>query len=289
MTSVRVDCPAKTNLTLGVGEARGEWDGRHELDTIYCGVGVYDTIVAQESDAPTLRMEGDDTSSLANLGENNHAMKALAAMAEAAERDPNIALTLTKRIPVAAGLGGGSADAAAVILAVNELWELHWPINRLRTIAATLGADMPFCLTGGIAHGTGFGEQIHDIAEDSEEAQQLAAQGYTGEVIIGAYDTHVSTADVYRMFDDIGAKAGDANHLQAAAIALHPRSGEAIDAAQAAGASQAFVSGSGPSVLAFAPDEATIQAIAARWQESGAVDRTIRAKAPAKPTVSVTH
>ena len=69
----------------------------------------------------------------------NHAVLALFAMAQAAEREPDVALTITKRIPVGAGLGGGSADAAATMLAINRLWELNWPIERLRTIAATLG------------------------------------------------------------------------------------------------------------------------------------------------------
>lgn len=106
---------------------------------------------------------GDLASSRSDM-RRNHAVLALFAMAQAAEREPDVALTITKRIPVGAGLGGGSADAAATMLAVNRLWELNWPIERLRTIAATLGADMPFCLTGGLAYGTGFGERITDIA-----------------------------------------------------------------------------------------------------------------------------
>lgn len=76
----------------------------------------------------------------------NHAVHALFAIARAAGREPDVALHVDKHIPVGAGLGGGSADAAATLLAVNTLWGLHWPIERLRDIAATLGADMPFCL-----------------------------------------------------------------------------------------------------------------------------------------------
>ena len=94
----------------------------------------------------------------------NHAVLALFAMARRPSASRSVALTITKRIPVGAGLGGGSADAAATMLAVNRLWELNWPIERLRTIAATLGADMPFCLTGGLAYGTGFGERSHGYA-----------------------------------------------------------------------------------------------------------------------------
>ena len=215
------------------------------------------------------------------------AIDQIIAMAQAAEREPDVALTITKRIPVGAGLGGGSADAAATMLAVNRLWELNWPIERLRTIATTLGADMPFCLTGGLAYGTGFGERITDIAPGSRDELALIEQGFSGEVLVGAYQSQLSTPEVYHTFDIVGAAEGDRNHLQAAAISLHPRSGQAIDAATQAGASHAFVSGSGPSVVAFAADEAAAQRIIEVWRDTAVVDRIIRAKSPEHPNISV--
>lgn len=295
--TVSVDCPAKTNLTLEVGPAHAEWGGRHELDTIYCAVGVYDTVTASAKRAGTgfsLDLAGAHLGDLAASDSDmrrNHAVLALFAMAQAAGRDPDVALTITKRIPVGAGLGGGSADAAATILAVNRLWGLGWPIERLRGIAATLGADMPFCLTGGFAHGTGYGEQIEDIAFDSSAGRSLITQGFAGEVLIGAYQTQLRTPDVYRQFDALSARAGAApanrNHLQSAAIDLHPRSGQAIDAAARAGAPHAFVSGSGPSVVAFVADDAVAMKVIGAWRGDGLVDRIIRAKAPAKPIIGV--
>lgn len=98
----------------------------------------------------------------------NHAVLALFAMAEASGHEPDVALNIEKRIPVGAGMAGGSADAAATILALNTLWNLDWSIERLQQVAATLGADMPFCLTGGYARGTGFGEQIEQLSENSD-------------------------------------------------------------------------------------------------------------------------
>ena len=190
--TITVDCPAKTNLTLEVGPAHDEWGGRHELDTIYCAIGVYDTVTAtakQPGAGFSLELEGAYLGDLASSRSDmrrNHAVLALFAMAQAAEREPDVALTITKRIPVGAGLGGGSADAAATMLAVNRLWELNWPIERLRTIAATLGADMPFCLTGGLAYGTGFGERITDIAPGSRDELALIEQGFSGEVLVSA-------------------------------------------------------------------------------------------------------
>lgn len=133
-----------------------------------------------------------------------------------------MALHVDKHIPVGAGLGGGSADAAATLLAVNTLWGLHWPIERLRDIAATLGADMPFCLEGGYAHGTGFGERIIPLEDDSSCVQTLRDRGFAGQLLVGAYHAQLSTPNVYSTFDKIGAGDGDDNHLQRAAVALHP-------------------------------------------------------------------
>lgn len=293
--SVRVDCPAKTNLTLHVGAPHAEWGGRHALDTVYCAVSVMDTVTATAK-APgagfSLELSGSHLGDLASSGSDmrrNHAVLALFAMAREAGRTPDVALTIDKRIPVGAGLGGGSADAAATMLALNALWELDWPLERLQRVAATLGADMPFCLTGGYAHGTGFGEQIRLISPDSAEGQRLSAAGFAGDLLVGAYQAQLSTPEVYATFDAIGAGAGQENHLQQAAVSLHPRSGQAIAAALGAGASHAFLSGSGPSVIAFTPTDAVRRAVIDAWKSTAAVDRIIAATAPARPQLSVTQ
>ncbi|MDM8323157.1 4-(cytidine 5'-diphospho)-2-C-methyl-D-erythritol kinase [Bifidobacterium pullorum] len=289
--SVGVDCPAKTNLTLRVGQARVEWGNRHALDTIYCAVSIYDTVTATRKAPGTgfsLDLSGTHLGDLAASGTDmrrNHAVLALFAMAEASGREPDVALTIDKRIPVGAGLGGGSADAAATLLALNTLWGLDWPLERLREVAAGLGADMPFCLSGGYAHGTGFGERITPLEED--RIRQLRDSGFAGPLVVGAYQAELRTPEVYATFDELGGDPDHDNDLQRAAISLHPRSGAAVRAALQAGATHAFVSGSGPSVVAFAPDAARLQAIANAWRESAAVDRIIAADAPATPKVHV--
>ena len=289
--SVGVDCPAKTNLTLRVGQARAEWGNRHALDTIYCAVSIYDTVTATRKAPGTgfsLDLSGTHLGDLAASGTDmrrNHAVLALFSMAEASGREPDVALTIDKRIPVGAGLGGGSADAAATLLALNTLWGLDWPLERLREVAAGLGADMPFCLSGGYAHGTGFGERITPLEED--RIRQLRDSGFAGPLVVGAYRAELRTPEVYATFDELGGDPDHDNDLQRAAISLHPRSGAAVRAALQAGATHAFVSGSGPSVVAFAPDAARLQAIANAWRESAAVDRIIAADAPATPKVHV--
>lgn len=289
--SVSVDCSAKTNLTLRVGQARAEWGNRHALDTIYCAVSIYDTVTAARKAPGTgfsLDLSGTHLGDLAASGTDmrrNHAVLALFAMAEASGREPDVALTIDKRIPVGAGLGGGSADAAATLLALNTLWGLDWPLERLREVAAGLGADMPFCLSGGYAHGTGFGERITPLEED--RIRQLRDSGFAGPLVVGAYQAELRTPEVYATFDELGGDPDHDNDLQRAAISLHPRSGAAVRAALQAGATHAFVSGSGPSVVAFAPDAARLQTIANAWRESAAVDRIIAADAPATPKVHV--
>lgn len=291
MTAVEVRVPAKTNLTLHVGETHPEWGGRHALDTVYCAVGVYDTIRAERKTPGSgfsLDLCGEHLGDLASSDSDmrrNHAVLALFALAEAAGREPDVALNITKTIPVGAGLAGGSADAAGTLLALNELWGLGWPLERLQTIAAKLGADMPFCLSGGYARGTGFGEVITPLDDDDAIVRNLQEQGYLGSVLVGAYHTQLSTPEVYRTFDRIGAGDGDENHLQRAAVSLHPRSGQAIRAALEAGASQSFVSGSGPSVIAFAQNDAAARRIVEAWERENAVDWIIAAKAPAAPVV----
>ena len=238
INAVSVDCPAKTNLTLHVGPSHAEWGGRHELDTIYCAVGVYDTVTATRK-APgsgfSLNLEVAYLGDLASSGSDmrrNHAVLALFAMAEASGHEPDVALNIDKRIPVGAGMAGGSADAAATILALNTLWDLDWPIERLQEVAATLGADMPFCLTGGYARGTGFGERIEQLDDDGDIVRDLTERGFTGHLLVGAYRAELRTPEVYATFDQIGAGDGDENHLQKAAVSLHPRSGQAIEPAR---------------------------------------------------------
>ncbi|MEE1295808.1 MAG: 4-(cytidine 5'-diphospho)-2-C-methyl-D-erythritol kinase [Bifidobacterium sp.] len=285
-----VDGPAKTNLTLHVGAPRAEWGGRHELDTVYCALGLYDTVTVEAKEPGTgysLDLAGAYLGDLASSNSDmrrNHAVLALLAMARAAGREPDVAIRIDKRIPVGAGLGGGSVDAAATILGLNELWDLDWPLERLLPVAATLGADMPFCVAGGYARGTGYGEIVEPLADDDPAVAALRDAGYGGVAVIGAYQAQLGTPEVYGAFDVLGGD-GSPNDLQAAAVSLHPRSGHAIAVAGDAGATAAFVSGSGPSVVAFAPDTDAALRVQEAWRAARAVDRMFLATPGARPRV----
>lgn len=149
--------PAKVNLALHVRHRRD--DGYHDLETIFAFTAFGDTLHAAPAEALTLRMEGEHAQA-AGAGLDNLVIRAAKALAEAAGVAPRAALHLEKRIPVAAGLGGGSADAAAALRLLNRFWGLHWPTARLEVLAATLGADVPACVQSRTCFGRGRGEAL---------------------------------------------------------------------------------------------------------------------------------
>lgn len=148
---------AKVNLVLEVLGRRA--DGYHEIATVMQTVDLSDRLILQ--DAETLECRADAPG--VPTGDANLATRAARALAEAAGVSRGVRITLRKRIPVAAGLGGGSADAAAALLGLNRLWGLRWPVARLAEVAVTLGMDVPFFLRGGTALATGRGEKVEAV------------------------------------------------------------------------------------------------------------------------------
>lgn len=145
------------NLVLEVLGKRP--DGYHELSTVLQAVDLFDRLVLQEDDALTLRTSDPDLPT----DDGNLVLKAARLLREAAGVTPGARITLEKRIPVAAGLGGGSSDAAATLWGLNRLWRLGWGRERLAGLAAELGADVPFFLQGGRALATGRGERLKPL------------------------------------------------------------------------------------------------------------------------------
>lgn len=165
--SVRMDdivvarAPAKINLHLGVGPLRD--DGYHDLATVFCALSLCDEVVAAESEGLSLTVVGEGADELPNDDPDNLAWRAAAALAERAGIDPDVALSVKKAIPVAAGLAGGSADAAATLVACDALWQTGATRDDLIEIASSLGSDIAFSLTGGLALGTGRGELLSPV------------------------------------------------------------------------------------------------------------------------------
>lgn len=266
---VRVRVPAKINLYLGVGPLRG--DGYHELHTVYHAIALHDEITARPGDSLTLTMQGEGVGDL-ELDDRNLVIRAAQALAQSARVEPKARLHLRKQIPLAAGLAGGSADAAATLVACDALWGTGYSRAELARIAETLGSDVPFLLHGGTALGTGRGESVSPVL----------ARAHKWRWVVAFADGGLSTPEVYRELDRLRARSeapaplespdallaalrqrdpavlGKAlgNDLEAAAISLRPDLAATLEAGRGAGAHAALVSGSGPTCVFLASDEA---------------------------------
>lgn len=257
---------AKVNLTLEVLGKRT--DGYHEIATVMQAVDLSDRITLDDADDLELRSSfpGVPTDS------RNLALRAAAALREAAGFRGGVRITLDKRIPVAAGLGGGSSDAAGVLVGLNRLWRLRWPLERLDEVAATLGSDVPFFLRGGAAVATGRGEKVEPL-----RARSLA-------LVLVNPKFPASTAEMYgrltpAMYSDGGATkalvgslgrsaarvaASLYNGMEAAAAGVFPQIAQMRAALLAAGALGALMSGSGPTVFGVARSYEQARQIRAR-------------------------
>ena len=158
--SVTVRAPGKINLYLAVGDRRE--NGYHDLTTVFHAVSLVDEITVRNADVLSLEISGEGADQLP-LDEGNLAWRAAELMADHVGRAPDVSIAIDKSIPVAGGMGGGSADAAAVLVAINSLWELGVPRRDLHMLAAKLGSDVPFALHGGTALGTGRGEELATV------------------------------------------------------------------------------------------------------------------------------
>lgn len=269
---VHARAPGKLNVFLKVGALLD--DGYHEVATAYQAVSLYEDVRAYPASDFSVTFSGSiDGSSLATDG-SNLAIKAARLLARTADYRGGVRLEIEKNVPIAGGMGGGSADAAATLLACDALWGTDLGREELLGLAAQLGADVPFAFTGGTAIGTGRGDQLSPALAKGQFQWVLALA-----------DFGMSTPEVYRELDrhrerhaqDIfpaevqphvdtavlqALRAGDAamlaevlhNDLQAPALHLEPELAAIIELGEANGALAGMISGSGPTVAFLAAD-----------------------------------
>ena len=156
--SVTVLTPAKINLTLDIVGTRA--DGYHLLESLFQSVGIYDTVTARKRWRKGIVLQADECNCPA---EKNTAYKAAAAFLQYTGIRKGVHLSLSKSIPQQAGMGGGSADAAGVLVALNRLFKTGLTTAQLCEIGLTVGADVPFCVAGGTAYVTGIGEELQSL------------------------------------------------------------------------------------------------------------------------------
>ena len=255
--SVTVRTPGKINLYLGVGDLLDS--GYHELTTVFHAVSLVDEVTIRNADVLSLEITGEGADQLP-LDERNLAWQAAELMAEHVGRAPDVSIRIDKSIPVAGGMGGGSADAAAVLVALNSLWELGVPRRDLHGLAAQLGSDVPFALHGGTALGTGRGEELATVLARNTFHWVLAfaERGLSTRTVFGELDRLREVGTPPRL-DEPGPvlaalAAGDpeqlapllGNELQASALSLNSALRRVLRAGVEAGALAGIVSGSGP-------------------------------------------
>src|SRR6478735_4334205 len=269
--AVHVRAPGKINLFMRVGEVQP--DGYHDVATAYQAVSLYEDVKAWPDDEFSVTFGGSiDTSSLPTDG-NNLAIKAARMLARKTDYRGGVHLEIEKHVPIAGGMGGGSADAAATLVACDAMWGTALSKEELHALAAKLGADVPFALTGGTAIGTGRGDRL---------SPALATGSFHWVLAVAEFG--LSTPGVYRELDrrreadpalgpvsstprvDAAVlqalRAGDArlladalhNDLQAAALGLAPGLGGILELGETHGALAGIVSGSGPTVAFLAED-----------------------------------
>ncbi len=269
----RVTAPAKINLYLHVVGRRT--DGFHLLDSLVAFADIADDIVAVPAADLSLRLEGPFATSLAGPPEDNLVWRAAEMLAQALGRAPGAALTLVKNLPVAAGIGGGSSDAAATLAALAQLWQADLAPEALATLAAALGADVKVCLARRASWLGGIGDIVEPAPGLPPSWVVLANPGAalpTATVFrrrIGPYGAAARFAvprDATRLAALLGARGND---LTAAAIAVVPEIATVLDALAASdGALIARMSGSGATCFALFAAAPEAEAAASRMREA---------------------
>jgi 4-diphosphocytidyl-2-C-methyl-D-erythritol kinase len=296
VTVVAARAPAKVNVHLAVGPLRP--DGFHELRTVYLAVSLFDTVTVRPGDGLALTVSGEGTGAargadLVPADRRNLVWRAAELLAASSGVPADATIEIAKSIPAAAGLAGGSADAAAALVALDALWGTRASREDLVGLAAKLGSDVPFSLLGGVALGAGRGEQVTPVLARTRWNWVLgiAGEGLSTPAVYGELD-RLRAAGRVPGGEDLAAaepviaalRSGppDAlasslvNDLQAPALALRPELGRALRTATDAGALAVLVSGSGPTVAALAADERDAVRLTAELAGAG-VFRTVRA------------
>ena len=280
--SVTVRAAAKVNLHLGVGRPRP--DGYHPLATVYQTLSLHDdvTVSTRPGWEVELVCEDDIDRAAFPLGDDNIVVRAGRLLAAHHGDGRAAGFTVRKSIPIAGGLAGGSADAAAALVALDRLWDLQTSDDDLLSLAGELGSDVPFALVGGTALGLGRGEVVTPLLDEA-----------TRWWVVVPARTGLSTPAVYRHFDALHPDAPEQvvvpeelmsalldpdnrvlaaalrNDLEPSAIDLRPELGVLIEAGERAGALRGIISGSGPTCLFLCADRGSADRVRTSLLDDG--------------------
>ncbi len=296
---VTVRVPAKVNLELLVGPPRE--DGFHSLSTVYQAVSLYDEVTVSASDEWGVSVSGPLAADVP-LGSENIAMRAARLLENGRDCEP-VHVRIHKGIPVAGGMAGGSADAAATLVALDHLWDLDLDREELEEVAAELGSDVPFLVSGGTAMGSGRGELLAPVLARGTYhwVFALGGEGLPTPSVYAECDRLRGEADVPEPAPNpalmAALRSGDprelapqlANDLQDAAVSLRPALAEVLSSGMEYGALGGIVSGSGPTVAFLVEDNEAGIDLAVALTASGVVRDVRRATGPVHGAHVIPH
>jgi 4-diphosphocytidyl-2-C-methyl-D-erythritol kinase len=292
--SVTVRVPAKVNLQLSVGPK--EADGYHNLVSVFQAISIFDDILiklGEPGSGLTISVTGDQTHGVP-ADANNLAAKAVSLISKEYDLTVDAHIEIKKSIPVAGGMAGGSADAAGTIIGIDYLYSLDMTREEMTEIAAKIGSDVPFMLSGGTAIGTGHGDQLTAALSRgtyhwvlavstvglSTPAVYAECDRLRGELEIVEPQTNEALMQSLLAADAPGVGAALVNDLQLAACSLRPAIRLVLDVGQEYGALGAIVSGSGPTVAFLVADQDSGLDLAVALTSSGVVGSVVQAYGP---------
>jgi 4-diphosphocytidyl-2-C-methyl-D-erythritol kinase len=267
--ATRYAAPAKVNLGLRVQGKRS--DGYHAIQTIFQMLDLCDWLTIQTHEADTLRLTCRPPT--LPVDEDNLVVRAARLLQRAGNAHAGASIALDKHIPIAAGLGGGSSDAATTLLALNHLWDLHLPRATLHRLAAQLGSDVPFFLGGATALAEGRGEILKSLPPPPPLSGLIVNPGFgiSAGWAYGQYASRPPAADLNMACIVQAVQAQNLslladlliNDLEPGVVAVYPVIHQMQEVLRAAGAVVTFMSGSGPSVCGIFSPCASLPSIAA--------------------------
>lgn len=290
-TQVLARAPAKINLCLQVGSRRP--DGFHDVASVYHAVSLFEDVTASPADEITVTVTGERAASVPT-GWDNLAVRAARLLAERAGVGTGVRLQVIKRVPVAGGMAGGSADAAATLVACDALWRTGFSREALAALGAELGSDVPFALLGGTALGSGRGDRLTPALARGTYHWVLAvsARGLATPAVYAEYDRltagrvlpdpRVPDTMMQALRSGLPSALGAALHndLQAAACSLEPGLERTREVGAAAGVLGTVVSGSGPTVAFLVEDAEAALDLSVALTAAGVADAVQRVTGP---------
>ena len=268
---------AYAKINLGLDVLRRREDGYHEVKMIMQTIGLYDTLTFTRKEEPGIELKIDRAG--LDTGKGNLICRAAEMLFAEAGISPGVEIFLEKRIPIAAGMAGGSTDAAAALLGLNDLLELGYPLERLQALSVKLGADIPYCLMGGTALAEGIGEVLTKLPAPPPCVLTVAKPDIDVSTKFVYENLHADTLAFHPDIDGMEAAIRNGslsgitermgNVLETVTVREYPVIDGIKELMKAAGAENGLMSGSGPTVFGIFTEEETARKAAEQIKERG--------------------